>query len=158
MKRRSIRRPEPETLTLDAVAQDDRTLPKLRGHPPKTGKLSLIERRNLEADFRSQQAAQTLGRKRRPEIRNPSTAEIQQMQAEREQLRLEATKHFGGLIPEFHDTQFWQCSECGSIHQSRGEASVCHAGATTNRIQVCSAGLHRLGDCTCGKVPKETAS
>jgi len=70
------------------------------------------------------------------------------LQIEHERLRLEATRFFGGLLPEHRDDQFWQCSECGLIHKSPEAAATCH-GTTENRIQVCKRSLHRLADCTC---------
>lgn len=106
MKRKSISRTEPDILTLEAVGQADRSLPKPHGCLPRTGKLTVLERRELEAAFRAQQTAQSLGQKRKPKIRNPSDTELRQLQAEREQLRLDATKHLGGLIPT-----------CGKVQQ-----------------------------------------
>jgi hypothetical protein len=157
MKRKSkIPVPEPETLTLEAVEQGNRTVLKPLGRTPKSGKLTQLERRNLEAEFRAQQTAAQHGRW--PKLVTPTGADIRQLQVEHERQRMEAMEAFGGLLPESHGTQYWQCSECGSIHQSHQAAAACHAEATANRIQVCAAGLHRLGTCTCGKVPRETAS
>jgi hypothetical protein len=106
MKRKlTIPRPEPENLILEIVAQDDRTLPKAPGRLPKTGKLTLLERRNLEADYRARQTARTPDG-RRAKIVNANYAELRRMQAERERERLRAIQAYGGLIPATQGDQF----------------------------------------------------
>jgi hypothetical protein len=64
---------------------------------------------------------------------------------------LKETKAFGGLVPEQHAPQQWQCSHCGAIHPSPEAAKACHESAAANRVQICRDCGKRLTNCTCKK-------
>ncbi len=76
----------------------------------------------------------------------PSRRKVEQ----REAAKLAATKRFGGLVPERVNQQYWACSACAGIYDSREKARDC-CRAHANRIEVCAKGIHRLADCTCPK-------
>src|SRR5438132_83189 len=62
--------------------------------------------------------------------------------------KLEKTKRFGGLLPEFYHPPHWACPDCGRVYTNRNDAYLCHrVGA--NKIQICPTRQRRLSDCTC---------
>jgi len=65
-----------------------------------------------------------------------------------EKSKLKATRHFGGLLPEYHDPQRWACADCGRIYTNRDAAYHCHKLAA-NRVQTCAKCGRRLTDCEC---------
>src|SRR5258708_21445385 len=86
-------------------------------------------------------------RGRLPKSQKPSISEL---------AHLRSTQLAGGLVPEIAGQQYWQCSHCGSIHQSRQAAKSCHEGASANRIQTCKDCGQRLINCVCKKRSPKT--
>jgi hypothetical protein len=71
--------------------------------------------------------------------------------------KLEATKRFGGLLPEGNGEQAWQCVACLAIYHTQAEAVGC-CQKRANRIQQCKWCKRRLVGCTCPPLsnkPKE---
>jgi hypothetical protein len=71
-----------------------------------------------------------------------------------EQIKLEATRRFGGLLPVIDGNQYWQCPSCLLIHSDRQVVRQC-CGQPPNQVQIClnclgsRKGLFRIGACQC---------
>jgi hypothetical protein len=62
--------------------------------------------------------------------------------------RLQRTHELGGLVPDRIHTQYWQCSQCHLVHETRELAIACHQSGAT-QAQRCKNCGKRFADCTC---------
>ena len=62
--------------------------------------------------------------------------------------KLEATRQFGGLLPERIHQPHWACIDCGRIYDNRDDAYFCHKTGAS-RVQICPRCNRRLCECSC---------